>query len=251
MTPRRTAPRRRGAASRGTRRVGRARDVATRDRLVRAATRRFAEHGFHNVSVREICRDAHANVAAVNYHFGGKLGLYREVVGAAIDAIRRAGEAAILAGDAGTPEDRLRHYVRAFLPAIAGRNPRLDRRDVAWIHKLMRHESSEPTELAPWIAEQALMPRIRYLGGVVAALLRCDPTDPRVKRCVISIQSQCLFYVPDRFRDAAFPGWPPGDDELRAAAEHIVEFSLAGIRQIARERTARRPGDSGIGEDRS
>jgi TetR/AcrR family transcriptional regulator, regulator of cefoperazone and chloramphenicol sensitivity len=209
-------------------------DLATRERLVRAAAARFAEHGFNNVSVRDICRDAAANVAAVNYHFNGKLGLYREVVAEAIDAIRAASETAMFASESTPPAERIRHYVRVYVPRIAGRDPGVDAARVAWIHKLMRHESSEPTPLAPWIAEQAVMPRVEYLGRAVADLLGCDPADPRVRRCVISIQAQCLFYAPDRFRDTAFPGWPPSESDLAAAAEHIAEFSLAGIERIGR-----------------
>ncbi len=210
-----------------------ARDLATRERLVQAAAARFAEHGFNNVSVRDICGDAGANVAAVNYHFGDKLGLYREVVSEAIAAMAATSGAAMIAPDGTTPEERIRHYVRVYLPRIAGRDSGIDAARVAWIHKLMRHESSEPTPLAPWIAEQAIMPRVEYLGRVVAELLACEPADPRVRRCVISIQAQCLFYAPDKFRDAAFPGWPPSGPDLAAAAEHIAEFSLAGIRRVA------------------
>ena len=50
-------------------------DRETRDRLLKASTRLFADRGFKHVTVREICRAARANVAAVNYHFGDKLGL--------------------------------------------------------------------------------------------------------------------------------------------------------------------------------
>jgi len=62
---------------------GRARatpDLETRDRVLKAAERLFAERGFKKVTVRDICRAARANVAAVNYHFGDKQGLYREVL---------------------------------------------------------------------------------------------------------------------------------------------------------------------------
>ena len=51
------------------------RDAATRARLLAAAGRLFADRGFKKVTVREICRAARANVAAINYHFGDKLGL--------------------------------------------------------------------------------------------------------------------------------------------------------------------------------
>src|SRR6185503_1763624 len=60
------------------------RDRETRERLIESATRLFAERGFGKVTVREICKAARANVAAVNYHFGGKTGLYDEVVQSAI-----------------------------------------------------------------------------------------------------------------------------------------------------------------------
>lgn len=48
----------------------------TRARLLRAALRLFAEHGFSQTSVRRIAEEAGANVAAIRYHFGDKAGLY-------------------------------------------------------------------------------------------------------------------------------------------------------------------------------
>ncbi len=63
-------------------------DVETRTRVLTAAARLFAASGFKKVTVREICRAASANVAAVNYHFGDKLGLYREVLGKAIETMQ-------------------------------------------------------------------------------------------------------------------------------------------------------------------
>src|SRR5207247_1703079 len=64
------------------------RDRETRERLLRTAARLFADRGFKKVTVRDICRTARANVAAVNYHFGDKLGLYREVLQLAAEALR-------------------------------------------------------------------------------------------------------------------------------------------------------------------
>lgn len=48
---------------------------STKDRIVRSAARMFSERGFDNVSLRDITADAGANIAAVNYHFGSKIGL--------------------------------------------------------------------------------------------------------------------------------------------------------------------------------
>ena len=80
------------------------RDRETRERLLRTAARLFADRGFKKVTVRDICRTARANVAAVNYHFGDKLGLYREVLQLAAEALRSTTEIA-KQGAAGCPAD--------------------------------------------------------------------------------------------------------------------------------------------------
>jgi AcrR family transcriptional regulator len=55
-------------------------NMTTRERLLNAATRLFAENGYRGASVRDICNLAGANPGAVSYHFGGKRQLYRSVL---------------------------------------------------------------------------------------------------------------------------------------------------------------------------
>lgn len=55
-------------------------DPATHERILDAAERLFAEHGFNATSLRQITTSATANLAAVNYHFGDKENLYTEVI---------------------------------------------------------------------------------------------------------------------------------------------------------------------------
>ncbi|MFO1140964.1 MAG: CerR family C-terminal domain-containing protein [Amaricoccus sp.] len=51
------------------------RSRSTRDVIVQAAMRGFAEKGFEATSIREIAALSGSNVAAISYHFGGKEGL--------------------------------------------------------------------------------------------------------------------------------------------------------------------------------
>lgn len=52
----------------------------TRRKLIEAAVRHFAEHGFEAASQRAIQRDAGVNPAAAHYYFGSKEAMYREVI---------------------------------------------------------------------------------------------------------------------------------------------------------------------------
>ena len=52
----------------------------TREKLLDAAERLFAEQGFDSTSLRQITSAAGANLAAVNYHFGSKDDLIVEVL---------------------------------------------------------------------------------------------------------------------------------------------------------------------------
>jgi AcrR family transcriptional regulator len=203
------------------------RDQVTRIRIIEHAAALFAERGFEKVTVREICDAARVNVAAVNYHFGDKLGLYRAVVRTAVAAMRETNELSVEAGRGATPEDQLRAYVHVFLSRMSGR----DR--YSWIHQLMTREIEEPTEAFDEVIRDVIEPRFEYLSGVIAALTGLPATDVKVLRAVGSVQAQCLMFarpLPPRVP----PAWRAVSANLDDIASHIADFSLAGLRALGR-----------------
>ncbi|MGL4207752.1 MAG: TetR/AcrR family transcriptional regulator [Candidatus Adiutrix sp.] len=48
--------------------------------ILQLATRLFAKHGYEGVSVRDICSALDLNCSTISYYFGGKKGLYLEVL---------------------------------------------------------------------------------------------------------------------------------------------------------------------------
>src|SRR5881296_836573 len=110
----------------------------TRQRLLEAAGEVFAEHGFHDATIREICEKAKANVAAVNYHFGDKEELYAAVFdyarACAVDQFNELVVPTI------PPEERLRAFVQAVLVRF------FDEGRPAWLGKLVAREMIEPTK---------------------------------------------------------------------------------------------------------
>lgn len=55
------------------------RTVSTKEHILDAAEELFSEHGYENVSMRNITELAKTNIASVNYHFQTKLGLLSAV----------------------------------------------------------------------------------------------------------------------------------------------------------------------------
>ena len=202
------------------------RDRETRDRLLRTAARLFAERGFRKVTVREICRAARANVAAVNYHFGDKLGLYREVLQLATGVLQATTDAARQAGEGCPADEKLRRFVHVHLRRMLG-----ERDD--WFPRLINREVADPTPALDTLVEQGLRPRLEYLAGIVAEILACPASDPRVMRSVVSVQAQSVAYLPSAIGVRLGQKTRLTPTEIDDIARHVSEFSLAGIRALA------------------
>jgi TetR/AcrR family transcriptional regulator, regulator of cefoperazone and chloramphenicol sensitivity len=202
-------------------------DRNTRRRVLEAAAHLFADRGFDRVTVREICARAHANVAAVNYHFRDKRGLQNEVLAMAIGVMRATNEAARLAARSAAPGDRLGAYLRVCLEQLSGHGAR------TWLHRLISRELSDPTPALDAIVDQAIVPRIDDLCALVGEVLGRRPTDETVRRCVLSIHAQCLLALPNPIADRLAARSRRARPDVGQLAEHITNFSLAGIRAVA------------------
>jgi AcrR family transcriptional regulator len=201
----------------------------TRRQLLEAAGEVFAEAGFRNATVREICRRAGANVAAVNYHFGDKETLYAEVLRYAHGrALEQYPPLLDVANDA-APEKKLRAFVLSFLLRI------FDNGRAAWHGKLMSREMIEPTAALDSLVEERMRPMAGQLLGIVAEILDRPAGDERVRLCGMSVVSQCVFYHHCRpVVSRLFPKHLPQDTEnIERLADHITRFSLAAMKHLA------------------
>jgi TetR/AcrR family transcriptional regulator, regulator of cefoperazone and chloramphenicol sensitivity len=199
-------------------------DRETRDRLLDVAARLFAGHGFNDVTVRDICQQAEANVAAVNYHFNGKLGLYEEVLRRAIRIMQATTEEIRKAGANQPPEGQLEAAIRVFLTRVATTRNK-------WIHQLMFQEVSNPTPSFDLVLNEVITPRMAYIRGAVAGIMGREPDDPRVSLCVMSIQAQmfALLKSPMAMRLGQPQLTPEHAGQL---ARHIARFSIGGIHAV-------------------
>jgi AcrR family transcriptional regulator len=221
-------------SSRRTRAASKARPPATtRERLLEVSERLFAEKGIETTSLRTITREAGANLAAVNYHFGSKTALVTEVFARRIQPIN---------------EDRLRRLEEA--EAESGGTPRIERilealivpalvlvRDPGGRHfrRLMgRAHSGSSQEVQQILLSQFERLGRRFCEAIERALPQLTP-DEITWRFKFSIGAMAFVMVggpPLRAAGARSRGNEP--DETVTA--DLVAFLAAGFRApIARE----------------
>ncbi len=207
----------------------------TEIRLLEAAGEVFAELGFREATVRDICKRAGVNIAAVNYHFGDKERLYHEVLAYSGQmAMRdhgmpgRVGPAALgPPGSAPTAEAKLLAYIKGFLERI------LDEGRPAWYGQLMAREMVEPTSALDLMVERYIRPQSDWLRELIGHMLGDAATPERIRMCTCSVVGQCLFYKhcrPVVTRLMPEQGFTPAD--RAALAAHITRFCLGGIEAI-------------------
>lgn len=203
----------------------------TKQALLEAAAEVFAEVGFRNATVREICQRAGANIAAVNYHFGDKEALYCAV-------LRYTQEQALekfplnLGLKPNAPaEQRLKAFVRSFVLRIFADGP------VAWHGRMLSREMIEPTGALDMLVQEKIRPQAVQLRGIVHELLGQGASDEQVRLCCFSVVSQCCFYHHCRpVISRLFPQQKFSPEEIEKIVEHIAAFCLGAFKQLAKRK---------------
>lgn len=194
---------------------------STRSRLLTAAREVFSELGFQGATVREICRRADVNLAAVNYHFSSKEALF----GSALD-FEPLHVLCHNVTDEGCAKTRLQCFIQGFLTQLMDENSSSQCR-------LVMHELINPTLALDNIVRDAIAPLHEFVGQLVRDAAGSKMSSIEVRRCVFSIFGQCLFY---RHSHAVILRLHPklryDAKEIAATAHHITTFSLAGLKKI-------------------
>ena len=195
----------------------------TVQRLLEAAGQVFAERGFAEATVRDICERAGANVAAINYHFRDKVGLYQAVFRHAATS----GEAlSIPLTTSGSPEQRLQAWTASFLNDLVAK----DR--AGWPGRLMARELADPTPLLIEFIERGARPRFEALLDILTSA-RPDMAPDQVRRCAASVIGQVIFYHHGKpFIERLDPANVLTEGRVAMIAQHITAFSLAGLAAV-------------------
>jgi len=203
--------------------------LKARQRLLVTASCIFAEKGYQETTIAEICEQAKTNIASVNYHFGDKENLYLEAWRYAFKQDLKAHPSDGGVDQDTSPEQRLKGRIQSLIARIADPNSNF----FAIVHKEMAHQTS----LLEKIMEQEINPERKAMNTLIRELLGDNASEKQVQFCHASIIGQCfhLLKVKHIKLNEETRRYVLDMKDAEAFAEHVVSFSLAGIEAIRQQ----------------
>jgi AcrR family transcriptional regulator len=195
----------------------------TRERILKAAERLFAERGYDATSIRAIVAKARVNQAAINYHFDGKDGLYREVLRTAFRALteqqlEHADEMKAMSREAALVE-----FIRRQLRPLLGRD------EYSRHMRILNWETVRPTAVFRKLLSEEAAP---FMGLAVELVRRFQPeADQRtLVAAAVWLLGQCSVFLRNREQLADPPlGLALDEEAVEWLAQLVSRWATGGL----------------------
>jgi AcrR family transcriptional regulator len=202
----------------------------TKKRILEAAGEIFGTKGFKDATIRTIAKDAKVNIAAINYHFRDKEGLY----GAVLEEVFQLGFTRFpanmdLAANA-DPQQRLKAFIRAMFYRLQSKE---GWGGIGGRGRLIARELLDPSPAFEAVLDRYIKPHKDMLVAIIIDIMGTDPGPEKLMSCAISIIGQCIYYAlasPVIRKISADNA--PTEENLDRLAEFVWLFSLGGIAKI-------------------
>lgn len=206
-----------------TSRPSRADGSQTRRQILEVAGRLFADKGLSRTTSKEICALAGSNMAAVNYHFGGKDGLYQQVLVESHKQLVSIEELQHISGSTARANDKLARLLEHVLVRPPGHRH--------WGLRVLIHEMLAPSEHVPVLVRQAVLPKVSIMLGWVAEIVELPVEHPAVQRAMAFVLLPCmvLLVAPKPVRKQVLPAL---DADAQATLRDMLVYVEAGLQAI-------------------
>lgn len=195
----------------------------TRERIIKAAERLFAERGYDATSIRAIVAKARVNQAAINYHFAGKDGLYREVLRTAFRALTEQQLDHADEMKAMSREAALAEFIRRQLRPLLGRD------EYSRHMRILNWETVRPTAVFRKLLSEEAAP---FMGLAVELVRRFQPeADQRtLVAAAVWLLGQCSVFLRNREQLADPPlGLTLDEDAVEWLAQLVSRWATGGL----------------------
>ena len=168
----------------------------TREQLIGSAIRLFGTYGFDRTTVRQIAEEAGVNIAAINYHFGGKDGLRDAAVDAVAMRMRAHGPASFLSSlseqsIAKMTADEARSVLRDIMSSALRANA--VEQHLGELRAFIHRELFQPGRLAKRFYELVCAAQLDVMCLLVSRITGANPKDERTRMRALTLLGQSVF----------------------------------------------------------
>ena len=213
-------------------------DNSTRNKILSAGIKVFAEKGYKDATVREICKEAGtANINSINYYFRSKERLYREILEIIFSEYDKFD---LQDWEQKSPQEQFKEMILNFCRVLYKNNT-----FSSDITAIFVNEMTRPTPFLVDFVDQYNRPRVKQHLKMFKGLLGEDASEDMARDCLVSVSGQLLYYsfawpvfsrlFPDYSANKSYEMW----------AEHVFEFSMGGIASLKEQLKKRKEGSHG------
>ena len=186
----------------------------------------FADLGYGGTTSKLICEECGCNVAAVNYHFGSRDGLYSCVL---IESHRRLiGFNTLLdiTKSEGDSRDKLSRIIDTLIDGIDSSQ---------WHSRLFLREIMAPSVFIDEMIDKEALPKFSLLKTLVSDITGIEPDDPAMSLTLLSIVSPVMLLLVSN-RDNLSKVLGNFSEDKPALKKHLKEFLFAGLDNLIAQR---------------
>lgn len=195
----------------------------TRQHILETAAELFAQKGYAYTTSKEICHASNANIAAVNYHFGSKDGLYNEVLLAMHDRLITLDALNDIAHGQLAAKEKLIAVFDELMKNIIERK---------WHARMFIREMLSPSPALDTLLTKRVLPKFKLIKEIISELTGIPSNDPAINYCLINVigPSAALLIADEKLLNNLLPDLSKNSAYL---TQHLTIFSLAGLEAIA------------------
>jgi AcrR family transcriptional regulator len=206
-------------------RINRSDGDQTSRQILEAAGPLFARVGLAETTNKAIAECAGIDVALINYHFGGRAGLYESCLIEAHRQLISLKALEMIEASSLAAEEKLARLIDALVAiALASES---------WPAHLLAREVLSPSSHFQVMLSEEIEPKLVVVQRIFGELTKIPLGDPSLVRCMFSVAAPCLMLA------VASNGIPGPAQMLRKMSKedlsnHLYTFALAGLKGIAR-----------------
>lgn len=204
---------------RSTGRAARADGDNTRQQIIEIAGQLFSEKGYDGTTSKQICEECGCNIAAVNYHFGSRDGLYTELL---IESHRRfitMNAITDINNSALDSYNKLASIIDALIDGIDTEQ---------WHSRLLVREIMAPSEFIEGMLNTEAIPKFGVIKTLVSDITGIAEDDPAMALYLLSTIAPCFFLLSGNLAATSQVLGNFWEDKAALKA-HVKAFLFAGL----------------------